>query len=159
MPSLTCGAYVALCCAHAYVLRMNIDKTIQTIVRTLGIGRDQIPMRRALRMCLTQLDELRDRGLTWGQIAMRLTKAGARHKRGQAISEHQLRTEYGRLVELRDAGSKPKAVASSSAGSGNSQKFLLRGDKEPSASLLRKSMNEQLDRLTATRKPRLELDD
>lgn len=138
---------------------MNIDNPIQTIVRTLGTGGDRIPMRRALRMCLTQLDELRDRGLTWGQIAMRLTKAGARHKRGQAISEHQLRTEYGRLVELRDADLKPKAVARTIARSENSGKPLLRGEKEHSISPARKSTNEQLHRLTATRKPRLELDD
>lgn len=138
---------------------MDIDKAIQTIIRKLGTGRDQIPMRRALRMCLTELDGLRDRGLTWGQIAMRLTKAGARHKRGQAISEHQLRTEYGRLVELRDADLKANAVTGQVRRSEDSGKFLLRGEKERSVSSARKSTNEHLRHLTGTRKARLELDD
>lgn len=40
---------------------------------------------------------LRETGLTWDQIARRLTALGVRHKRGQAVSAHQLRTEYARL--------------------------------------------------------------
>lgn len=82
---------------------MDREKCIQRIFATLGTGTDRIPLRRALRMSLTEVDELREGGLTWGQIALRLTKAGARHKRGQAISEHQLRTEYGRLIAERKA--------------------------------------------------------
>ena len=82
---------------------MDREKCIRRIVATLGAGTDRIPLRRALRMSLTEVDELRAGGLTWGQIALRLTKAGARHKRGQAISEHQLRTEYGRLIVEREA--------------------------------------------------------
>ena len=77
---------------------MDSEKRIQAIIAALGEGPDKIPLRRALRMCLPDLEALRAQGLTWGVIAMRMTKAGARHRRGQAISEHQLRTEYGRLT-------------------------------------------------------------
>jgi hypothetical protein len=81
---------------------MESEKRIQSIVKTLGAGLERIPLRRALRMCLSDLDALRAQGLTWGVIAMRMTKAGARHRQGQAISEHQLRTEYGRLTMERN---------------------------------------------------------
>lgn len=81
---------------------MDSEKRIQAIIAALGDGSDRIPLRRALRMCLPDLEALRAKGLTWGVIAMRMTKAGARHRRGHAISEHQLRTEYGRLTMERN---------------------------------------------------------
>jgi hypothetical protein len=83
----------------AYIDGMDSEKRIQAIVKTMGDGPDKIPLRRALRMCLQDLEALRAQGLTWGTIAMRMSKAGARHRRGQAISEHQLRTEFGRLTK------------------------------------------------------------
>jgi hypothetical protein len=86
---------------------MDSEKRIQAIVKTFGTGPDRIPLRRALRFCLSHLDALRAQGLTWGVIAMRMTKAGARHRRGQAISEHQLRTEYGRLTMERNESAIP----------------------------------------------------
>lgn len=90
---------------------MESEKRIQSIVKTLGSGPDKIPLRRALRMCLPDLEALRALGLTWGVIAMRMTKAGARHRRGQAISEHQLRTEYGRLTMERNEHALPASNA------------------------------------------------
>jgi len=137
---------------------MSTDKAIEIIIQTLGTGNDRIQMRRALRMCLTQLDELRERGLTWGQIAMRLTKAGARHKKGQAISEHQIRTEYNRLAKLRTA---PIGASSILAGAapyevkGPSSPSLKKSETVPS----RTPPSNRLQQLTATRRPRLELDD
>jgi len=86
---------------------MESEKRIQAIVKTLGSGPDRIPLRRALRICLSDLEALRAQGLTWGVIAMRMTKAGARHRQGQAISEHQLRTEYGRLTMERNESTVP----------------------------------------------------
>jgi hypothetical protein len=86
---------------------MESEKRIQAIVKALGTGPGRIPLRRALRVCLSHLDALRAQGLTWGVIAMRMTKAGARHRRGQAISEHQLRTEYGRLTMERNESAVP----------------------------------------------------
>lgn len=90
---------------------MATEKKIQAIVKTLGIGADRIPLRRALRVCLSDLEALRARGLTWGIIAMRMTKAGARHRQGQAISAHQLRTEYGRLIMERNENPAPPSEA------------------------------------------------
>ena len=90
---------------------MDSEKRIQAIIAALGDGSDRIPLRRALRMCLPDLEALRAKGLTWGVIAMRMTKAGARHRRGQAISEHQLRTEYGRLTMERDECAAPAVEA------------------------------------------------
>jgi hypothetical protein len=137
--------------------RMDIDKTIRIILRKLGTGKDRIPMRRALRMCLPQLDELRERGLTWGQIAMRLTKAGARHKKGQAISEHQIRTEYNRLAKLRSTPVAANSIFAETApdemkGSSSVLK-KIDPDHSPTPS------GNRLQQLTATRRPRLELDD
>ncbi|WP_454002334.1 hypothetical protein [Afipia felis] len=77
---------------------MDIGKHIQAIVDTLGTEAERIPLRRAVRSCLTDFDALRGRGLTWGQIAARLTQAGARDKAGRAIAAHNLRTEYARLA-------------------------------------------------------------
>ncbi|MET4788788.1 hypothetical protein ABIF64_000966 [Bradyrhizobium japonicum] len=77
---------------------MDIGKHIQAIVDRLGTEAERIPLRRAVRSCLTDFDALRGRGLTWGQIAARLTQAGARDKAGQAIAAHNLRTEYARLT-------------------------------------------------------------
>jgi hypothetical protein len=81
---------------------MDIGKHIQAIVDTLGTEAERIPLRRAVRFCLADLDALRNRGLTWGQIASRLTQAGARDKAGRAIAAHNLRTEYARLAADRD---------------------------------------------------------
>src|SRR4051812_42441301 len=64
----------------AYIDRMDSEKRIQAIVKAMGDGLDKIPLRRALRMCLQDLEALRAQGLTWGTIAMRMTKAGARHR-------------------------------------------------------------------------------
>lgn len=82
---------------------MDISKHIQAIVDALGIEAERIPLRRAVRSCLTDFDALRGRGLTWGQIAARLTQAGARDKASRAIAAHNLRTEYARLAAERDA--------------------------------------------------------
>ncbi|WP_035965570.1 hypothetical protein [Bradyrhizobium sp. YR681] len=82
---------------------MDIGKHIQAIVEKLGAGAERIPLRRAVRSCLTDFDALRGRGLTWGQIATRLTQAGARDKSGRAIAAHNLRTEYARLAAEPDA--------------------------------------------------------
>ncbi|UGY26665.1 hypothetical protein HU675_0007840 [Bradyrhizobium septentrionale] len=81
---------------------MDIGKHIQAIVDRLGTEAERIPLRRAVRSCLTDFDALRSRGLTWGQIAARLTQAGARDKAGRAIAAHNLRTEYARLAAEQD---------------------------------------------------------
>jgi hypothetical protein len=81
---------------------MDISKHIQAIVDTLGTDAERIPLRRAVRLCLVDLDALRNRGFTWETIAARLTRAGARDKRGRAIAAHNLRTEYARLASERD---------------------------------------------------------
>lgn len=77
---------------------MDIGRHIQAIVDTLGTETERIPLRRAVRSCLTDFDALRGRGLTWTQIAARLTQAGARDKAGRPIAAHNLRTEYARLA-------------------------------------------------------------
>ncbi|MDA9395506.1 hypothetical protein WN73_33830 [Bradyrhizobium sp. CCBAU 45394] len=82
---------------------MDIGQHIQAIVETLGAGAERIPLRRAVRSCLANFDALRGRGLTWEQIAARLTQAGARDKSGRAIAAHNLRTEYARLAAEPDA--------------------------------------------------------
>lgn len=81
---------------------MDTSKHVQAIVDTLGTDAERIPLRRAVRFCLADLDALRNRGLTWETIAARLTRAGARDKRGRAIAAHNLRTEYARLASVRD---------------------------------------------------------
>jgi len=92
-----------IACRDLTFTDMNIGKHIQAIVDTLGTDAERIPLRRAVRFCLADLDVLRNRGLTWGQIASRLTQAGARDKAGRAIAAHNLRTEYARLAVERDA--------------------------------------------------------
>lgn len=82
---------------------MDIGKHIQAIVEMLGTEAERIPLRRAVRLCLADVDALRNRGLTWERIASRLTEAGARDKAGRGIAAHNLRTEYARLTAERDA--------------------------------------------------------
>lgn len=62
-------------------------------------------------MHLDDVATLRLIGLTWDQIARNLTNAGARHKRGQAISPHQLRTEFQRLSKEPVEREPPSRVA------------------------------------------------
>lgn len=89
---------------------MDIGKHIRSIVDKLRTDAERIPLRRAVRLCLTDLDALRNRGLTWERIAARLTEGGARDKAGRAIAAHNLRTEYARLAAERDAREMGKRV-------------------------------------------------
>ena len=140
---------------------METEILTQAIAKTLGAGADRIPLRRALRMCLPELDALRARGLTWGAIAALLTKAGARHKQGQAISEHQLRTEYGRLSIDRDR----MPVASRSAGKIKHYSERIRATStdmtrhRPPGKTARPPRSSRLADILKTRVPRFDLDD
>jgi hypothetical protein len=75
----------------------DIDSIIAAMARELTTGDDRRMFRRVVRRHLGRLDSLRAESLDWEQIARKLTAQGARHKRGQAISAHQLRTEVARL--------------------------------------------------------------
>ncbi len=75
----------------------QIDDIITRISATMMTGEDQILFRRRLSRHVEEVMTLRSLGLTWDQIARKLTAHGVRHKRGQPVSAHQLRTEYGRL--------------------------------------------------------------
>lgn len=76
---------------------MTTTEIVAAIATTLGTGEDAILFRRGVRRHLSDLTILRARGLTWDQIARKLSALGVRHKRGQTVSPHQLRTEYARL--------------------------------------------------------------
>ena len=67
----------------------------------MSAGSTRVPLRRVLRQHLDDVTALRTRGHLWEQIAAQMTEHGARHKRGQPICAHQLRTEYGRLIKAR----------------------------------------------------------
>ena len=139
---------------------METEKRIQTIVKTLGCGANRIPLRRALRVCLSDLEALRARGLTWGVIAMRMTKAGARHRQGQAISAHQLRTEYGRLTMERNENPSPPSEARRNQplrreGS-NAEIYLQPRPPRKSAAM---SESSRLADILKTRVHRVDLDD
>lgn len=67
----------------------------------MSTGPTKVPLRRVLRQHLDDVTALRARGYLWEQIAAQMTERGARHKRGQPICAHQLRTEYGRLMKIR----------------------------------------------------------
>lgn len=77
------------------------DSIIDAIARELVMGDDRLMFRRAVRRHLAEIERLRVGGLDWRQIAQKLTARGARHKRGQPISAHQLRTEVARLKRSR----------------------------------------------------------
>ena len=80
-------------------MNAEFDGILRRISVTLGQGDEAIPFRRGLRLHLRDLASLREGGLTWDQIARMLTSRGVRHRRGQIISSHQLRTVYGLLVK------------------------------------------------------------
>ena len=75
----------------------DIDSVIETIAKKLRHGDDCRAFRKVVRRHLKDLDALRGEDFDWERIASKLTEAGARHKRGQLISAHQLRTEFARL--------------------------------------------------------------
>lgn len=141
---------------------MDIGKHIQAIVEALGDEAERVPLRRAVRRCLGDLDALRNRGLTWERIAARLTKAGARDKAGRAIAAHNLRTEYARLAAERNATERGERVAIHrplTAAYEPSYKPII---KSVDSTVPAPSPTSSLDRLAEilkTRPGRVELDD
>ena len=141
---------------------MDIGKHIQSIVDTLGTDAERIPLRRAIRVCLTDLDALRARGLTWEQIAARLTQAGARDKAGRALAAHNLRTEYARLAAERDASERNERVTirqplTTAHEPGHKPKIKSAGATVPAR--LPASSSSRLAEILKTRPGRVELDD
>ena len=80
-------------------MNAEFEGILRRISATLGQGEEAIPFRRGVRLHIRDLALLRDGGLTWDQIARKLTSRGVRHRRGQVISSHQLRTVYALLVK------------------------------------------------------------
>jgi hypothetical protein len=76
---------------------IDIDSIIEVVARKLSVGEDRRAFRKVVRRHLDDFDALRGKDLEWDQIAAKLTARGARHKRGQPIDAHQLRTEVARL--------------------------------------------------------------
>jgi hypothetical protein len=140
---------------------MDIDKHIQAIVDTLGTDAEPIPLRRAMRLCLADLDALRRRGLTWATIAARLTRAGARGKRGQAISPHNLRTEYARLSADQEVQSPPSTSRREldAAHVAAEKKRILKNDTITVPASPPDSRWGRLSEILRTRPGRLDLDD
>lgn len=66
-------------------------------VADLGAGDDRLPLERVMRRHLAAFNAVIATGRTWPQIAQALTKAGARHRRGQPMCAKQLRTVFRRL--------------------------------------------------------------
>lgn len=141
---------------------MDIGKHIQAIVDTLGTETERIPLRRAIRLCLADLDALRDRGLTWERIAARLSQAGARDKAGRAIAAHNLRTEYARLATERDAremGGRVTARQPLTTEHGPSYKPIIKSAGVTVPERSPASSSSRLADILKTRPGRVELDD
>jgi hypothetical protein len=91
------------------------DSIIAAIARELMPGDDRRLFRRVVRRHLGELELLHvDEEMDWEQIARKLAARGARHKRGQPISGHQLRTEVSRLKRSIPGRRNSRAVGSRS---------------------------------------------
>ena len=129
----------------------SADEIIESIAATLGSGEDALLFRRGLRRHVGDVTTLRERGLTWDQIARKLTAHGVRHKRGQPVSPHQLRTEYGRLrIEALSQPAEPSAPA---------RVVSTRQASAPSATSEAQPVFRKLSLLTQTRVRGLEIDE
>lgn len=133
----------------------DADEFFVRIAATIGSGEDAILFRRGLRRHVDDLTALRHRGLTWDKIARRLTGLGVRHKRGQAVSPHQLRTEYSRLRA--DIGS--NQVDGSSRMPANPISAPPMATPPAIASAAKSAISEKLAELTRTRVRHLEIDE
>jgi len=145
----------------------DIDSIIEVVARKLQAGEDRRAFRRVVRRHLRDLDALRGEDLEWDQIAAKLTARGARHKRGQPIDAHQLRTEFARLRKDADkalvtipgddkvadpaTAHRPKAQKSRSA---TSATYAERTEVGPGSGAL-----ERLAALTSTRVQAIEADE
>jgi len=86
---------------------MSWTDELSKVVTELGIDEHRLPLERVMRRNLTVFTDLILEGRTWPQIAIAMTKAGARHRRGQPIDSKQLRTVYRRLVKAQSVAPTP----------------------------------------------------
>lgn len=102
-----CGTDLNSFSEYRWIQMSDLKSLTAIFAASMSAGSTKLPFRRALRQHLDDVALLHARGYLWEHIAAQMTEHGARHKRGQPICAHQLRTEYGRLIKTRHLSSQP----------------------------------------------------